>query len=437
MAQSRGWFSRHSRALRRAVLILLGMVLAGFCAFAAWFYIIMTNPPPASHRAVLVDLDNDGDLDAVLANGINEGVSENTLWINQGGAQRGQVGFFVASDQRLGRSEYHNLAAGDLDGDGDMDLLFGCTWNELHLFTNQGGAQGGETGRFGPLQALSGGSYWGGLHPTGLGDLDGDGDLDILSGNCCGGLMMRDNAEPERLPAYIVRWTNTSGGSGAGESPGGPQFQNTAMPVEAMDGTEALALGDLDGDGDLDAFLARTAEIYGPDNSYRRRTAYRVMWNDGAGGLRTGDMALDSPGVRDLALGDLDGDGDLDALAATPNGGQVIQNQGGAQLGAPGQFAIHPQMLGSMFANTASLGDLDGDGDLDALLVGWSQAQVWLNDGFGDFRLGEGGLRFSNRSAAALGDVDGDGDLDIFAARLAEEHRVWRNDGKGKMTLFR
>jgi len=434
MAQTRGWFASHSGALLSRLLILFALVLIGLFLAFLWVISLLTNPPHVSYQATLADLDSDGDLDAVLANGVNEGRSESTIWINQGRAQGGRPGAFADSGQRLGSAEYRTVKTGDLDGDGDQDILLGNQWFGLEMFINQGGAQGGKIGLFNSATTFSGGDTWGGLHPISLGDLDHDSDLDIVTGNCCGGLMMLDNAEPERIPAFNIMWINQTAEKALSPITKLPEFEFVRLPPEDMDGTRAVALGDLDGDGDLDAFLAKTVETYGPNDQYNLRTSYRVWWNDGAGSFSAGDLDLGCPYVQDLALGDLDGDGDLDVLAATKTGGQMILNYGGAQRGTPGQFAILPGSLGSRFSTSVFLGDLNDDGSLDALLGSAGQAQIWLNDGRGSFHQ-EQALRYPSRHGVALGDVDGDGDLDVFTALLAERYQVWLNDGNGRFTV--
>jgi hypothetical protein len=120
----------------------------------------------------------------------------------------------------------------------------------------------------------------------------------------------------------------------------------------------------------------------------------------------------------------------------------VILNQGRVQRGTPGQFAISPGSLGSLFTTSAFLGDLNGDGNLDALLGSAGRAQIWLNDGGGisggisrgNFHQSPVTLRYPRRDALALGDIDGDGDLDVFTAHLAEHYRVWINSGNGRFT---
>ena len=76
-----------------------------------------------------------------------------------------------------------------------------------------------------------------------------------------------------------------------------------------------------------------------------------------------------------------------------------------------------------------SLGDVDGDGDLDAFVVnGGSQAnKVWLNNGSGSFSDSGQSLGTLISTEVALGDVDGDGDLDAFVANVGA-NKVWLNE---------
>jgi hypothetical protein len=142
------------------------------------------------------------------------------------------------------------------------------------------------------------------------------------------------------------------------------------------------------------------------------------------------------------ALGDLDGDGDLDAFVGNynyPSGqpNKVWLNQGGVQGGMPGVFADSGQTLGTGNSHGVALGDVDGDGDLDAFVanvydnVSGSYAnRVWLNDGTGVFTETQS-LGGSISVAVALGDLDGDGDLDAFIVNTEGSNRIWLNDGAG------
>ena len=75
-----------------------------------------------------------------------------------------------------------------------------------------------------------------------------------------------------------------------------------------------------------------------------------------------------------------------------------------------------------------SLGDVDGDGDLDAFVANFSQGnRVWLNDGSGSFTDSGQSLGTWWSYSVSLGDVDGDGDLDAFVANWNQGNRVWLN----------
>ena len=93
--------------------------------------------------------------------------------------------------------------------------------------------------------------------------------------------------------------------------------------------------------------------------------------------------------ATDVALGDFDGDGDLDALVTnlSNEANEVWLNQGGTQSGAPGTFAANTESIGSSDAHGVALGDVDQDGDLDAVVANqdYGANTVWANDGAGNF----------------------------------------------------
>ncbi len=175
------------------------------------------------------------------------------------------------------------------------------------------------------------------------------------------------------------------------------------------------ALGDLDGDGDIDAFVGNRAH------------GDTVWTNDGTGVLSDSGQALGSYDTINAALGDLDGDGDLDAFSANQGQADKVWLNDGT-----GTFSDSGQSLGGADASySVSLGDLDGDGDLDAAVASTSSTNyTWMNDGSGTFSLGSALGGSAGTKRIALGDLDGDGDLDAFVGQ-SPSHEVYFNNGSG------
>ena len=210
-----------------------------------------------------------------------------------------------------------------------------------------------------------------------------------------------------RLDAFLARLELPLGPGPAAVWLGGPRGRLLeTVPSPVTGGITSTALGDLDGDGDLDV-LAQTV----------------VLLNDGAGSLAVEPGAL-PPGTGDgaLALDDLDGDGDLDVyVGGSSEPDQLLLND------STGHFVnasanLPPRADGSVGVR---LGDIDGDGQVDALLLG-GDPELLLNVGGATFvdatqRLGSP-ASLPRIQRFALGDVDGDGDLDAArrAAALAE-----------------
>jgi len=180
--------------------------------------------------------------------------------------------------------------------------------------------------------------------------------------------------------------------------------------------TTGVALGDVDGDGDLDAWAANDGQ------------ANRVWLNDGAGIFVDSGQSLGASESRGVVLGDVDGDGDLDAWVANAGsqGNAVWLNDG------MGAYADSGQTLGSADSRGLDVGDVDGDGDLDAWVANEGQSNVvWLNDGTGMYIDSGQILGSADSRGVGLGDVDGDGDLDAFVANEGQSNVVWLNDGMG------
>ncbi|MBA3534157.1 MAG: VCBS repeat-containing protein, partial [Ardenticatenales bacterium] len=140
----------------------------------------------------------------------------------------------------------------------------------------------------------------------------------------------------------------------------------------------------------------------------------------------------------DVALGDIDADGDLDALVANASGQAetVWVNNGSGSYSA---HASTPSFgVGESF--DVALGDIDADGDLDALVanIGGQAETVWVNDGSGSYSAHASTPSFGagQSIAVALGDIDGDGDLDALVANsIGQAETVWVNQNRADLSL--
>jgi hypothetical protein len=225
--------------------------------------------------------------------------------------------------------------------------------------------------------------------------------------------------------------------------------------------TNWLALSDLDGDGDLDIVLANGGGYYELGNA----EASVVYFNDGTGAFRdvtASSFAGASSRLRQVSIGDIDGDGDLDLYQ--PGGYGVDLDKVWIQT-SPGQFAdqalmrLPPETFSR--AGSSHLADLDGDGDLDLVTGDWGDASttglsrlvLFLNDGSGVFsrvaaqaepmfstpsdRLppalpvdGTSGVYWGRRPIDLdAADIDGDFDLDILVNHRDGLSRILLNDG--------
>lgn len=415
-----------SRAKSRATK-LFGMLPAlGLVALVLYlgavFFTVLYSEWKGSHRSIsdVADLDGDGDLDVIVGHTRWESADISwagiALWINQGGGQ------FTHSDQELPGG--FSAAAGDVDGDGDADLLI-LNGYELMLCLNQGGAQGGKLGVFKTNNPIRPSNQWRGHADMGgsviLGDLNNDGAVDGFVAGCCYGSGENPLVASSHIPSSAWVWINEW-------DPRGWLVRHT-LSLRELDGLpmRAAALGDLDRDGDLDVFAAIGAPTIGKGNSLDDL----ILLNDGSGNFTASDQWQGSSDSTTVALDDVDGDDDLDALVGTQNGAIVWINQGGAPSGQEAIFVPSEQKISGSQTRAVFLYDLDGDGDQDALIAGLRQAVIWWNNGQAVFAQSSQRFRYSERHGLAIGDFNGDGSPDIFVGAGTDSYNVWFNHGDG------
>jgi hypothetical protein len=282
------------------------------------------------------------------------------------------------------------VAAGDLNGDGALDLAVGTDYSTVAVLLNKG------DGSFDTYQPYSVNRL---LRSLALGDLDGDGDLDVVTGHYF----------DKRLS--VLR--NQGNGTFA---------PDTLYSLGDSQAPESIALGDLDGDGDLDIAVAAADP-----------GRLLVFFNQDQRGTFGPAVPYTVGNSQSVALGDLDGDGDLDMVVTTNDSDNVavLLNQGNGTFGNAVLYSVGDKQ------RALALGDVDGDGDLDAV-VGKNNATdvlVLLNRGDGTFGSQiASDLGGAGPSAFALGDLDADGDLDLVATYNVSSSipiRVALNQGNG------
>ncbi len=304
------------------------------------------------------DIDGDGDNDMVYRIGDNP--TSIVARFNQGGGDFGGEVTLAVEDTSGGNNAASDIELGDMDNDGDLDIVAGLANSPSVLVLLNDGE-----GDF-PFSASFGAA---GVRDLELGDLDNDGDLDVATAVGFNEIVVYENLVEGKLDPIGDTYTLGSGAS-------------------------SLELADVDDDGDLDIVFPGT-----------NPAALVVRLNSGNGRFPFSAQTPEDQFMGELAVADLDGDGDTDAAVLKPldNLVTIYHNNGAGVMVEGPSFPV----IGDLDYIQAV--DLDDDDDPDLAIAGFNGDRVHpLYNNGGAFDQLNPVLIASSISSLASADIDGD-----------------------------
>jgi hypothetical protein len=345
----------------------------------------------SSSIVISADFDNDGDLDLAIASGVSDSIS---IFKNDGNG-----GFTLYSKVAVSpRGQKLYMAAGDIDVDGDIDLVvpINIAPGYVAILKNNG------NGIFTATSTVPVGNR---PHSASLADLDGDGDLDIAVAN-----------------------NGTGGGANSSvailKNDGNGNFTLT-FSIDVQGCEFPLAIGDLDGDGDLDIAVSAHCTF-----------GVTILRNNGAGVFTIASVVNAGNYPSNVTMGDFDGDGDLDLAipnrndaSSSPTTITILKNNGsgGFTLSSTATITGHHTFF-------VAAADIDNDGDLDLIApyqnqTGGGGVSILRNDGTGAFtEVATIGTNLVVPVTVAFGDFDGDGDVDLAVSNNISGVSIFKNN---------
>jgi hypothetical protein len=345
----------------------------------------------SANSVYAADMDGDGDMDILSASS-----GDNTIaWYEN---INGDGSSWTATDIANDVDGANSVFAADMDGDGDMDILSTSSGDDIIAWYENDG----DTNPTWTKNDLSSTGFLDGPRSVFATDIDGDGDMDFVLSSYSNDyiFLYRNNG------AANPSWTRSTVGS--------------RIEDGLTDGVLSVIAADMDGDGDKD--IVSTSK---DDNT--------IVWyenNNGNGSSWTASVLTTNVSTpKSVYASDIDGDGDMDIVSAeyTFNGFNIQwhENNGNANPSwTTNGISDDPYDINSVFA-----ADMDGDGDMDIVsaeptfnVINWYEN----NNGDGSSWTRERITRYASQARSVFAaDMDGDGDMDIVSASSGDNTVAW------------
>jgi len=365
--------------------------------------------------AVIADVNGDGKPDLLIGN-------QCITACGGGDPQHGAVGVLLGKgDGTFRRAESYDsggyfgyaIAEADVNGDGNADVIVTlfCGGKPCYGHSRVGVLTGKGDGTFNPAVTFKSGGY--AAESVAVGDLNGDGKLDIVVGNEC----VSHHSCKHGLVGVLL-------GKGHGTF-------RTVVPYATNGITTSLALADVNGDGKLDIVVANYCIKYNCPN--HSSVTAGVLLGEGNGKFRrVKTYKAGGYGAASVAVADVNGDGKPDLIVASQCGSKavctdkestvsVLLGMGNGTFGAPVKFET-----GGYSAYSVVVADVNQDGMPDLVVANGCASSGCTDNGSAAILLGNGDGTFQaavtydsggwRPLSVAVGDLNGDGWPDIVLA---------------------
>ena len=348
-----------------------------------------------SGESEFVDVDGDGDLDIFITGNSDDPGGNTKLYINDGS------GNFSETVTSIPQLRFSTMAFADVDGDNDLDILIAGQPNDPNidyatfLYLNDGA--GNFTDSNESFQQIL-------ASDVGFADIDNDADQDIFI------IGITDNP----MGPFTFMYVNDGSGNYS-------LIPNKFTP--ALIGKFKFA--DIDGDNDPDLLIIGwTGELL--------MMASTLYENDGNGNFtKIGHTPFENLGSSSIYFADIDGDQDQDVLL-TGSSDKGLTTLLYINNGL-GEYILKDNTgIVNVYFGESSFSDVDLDGDLDLLIIGRKNsaldgiAKLYFNDGNGNFTedLNSNFIGASDGSVD-FGDIDGDGDIDALISGFSPDGMLY------------